>query len=81
MLNELNADPNDDEMFLNEDEVAEMKRNKLRKLEKLSNITEPSDLHTSASENVHFIFKRNVEHQHQQTDFGKLLDWVKKAVI
>ena len=70
MLNELNADPNDDEMFLNEDEVAEMKRNKLRKLEKLANMTEPSEPHMSASENVHVIFKRNIEHQHQQTDFG-----------
>ena len=72
MLNELNADPNDDEMFLNEDEVTEMKRNKLRKLEKLSNMTMESDPMISASENVHVVFKRQIHHQHLQSDFGKL---------
>ena len=72
MLNELNdADPNDDEMFLNEDEVAELKRNKFRKLEKLFNMTMEREPKVSSSENVHVIFKRHIHHQHHQSDFSK----------
>lgn len=83
MLNELQADPNDDEMFLNEDEVAEMRRSKLRKFEKLANSTAHEQHHLpndaqqpSATENIHVIFKRSVEqhqpHNQQHSDFGIL---------
>lgn len=82
MLNELQADPNDDEMFLNEDEVAEMRRSKLRKFEKLANSTANEQYHlpndaqepSSATESIHVIFKRSVEqhqpHNQQHSDFG-----------
>ena len=83
MLNELQADPDDDEMFLNEDEMAEMRRSKVRKLEKLANATDneqlqqqhPSDaLLSGANGNIHVIFKRSIEqheqHNQQQPDFG-----------
>lgn len=72
-LNELNADPDDDEMFLNEDEIAEMKKTRVRKLEKLANATNDGEGHLSSSENVHVIFKRSVDHQHPQGDFGEML--------
>lgn len=75
MLNELSADPNDDEMFLNEDEIADMKRNKLRKLEKLTNATATQDtepVHLSTSQNVHVIFKRQIHDAHLPTDFAEL---------
>ncbi|XP_017482058.1 PREDICTED: A disintegrin and metalloproteinase with thrombospondin motifs 1-like [Rhagoletis zephyria] len=85
MLNELQADPDDDEMFLNEDEMAEMRRSKVRKLEKLANATDneqlqqqhPSDaLLSGANGNIHVIFKRSIEqheqHNQQQPDFAEL---------
>ena len=69
MLNELQSDPDDDEMFLNEDDAAEMKQSKRRKIEKMANQTKLN----FASENVHVIYKRSV-HTHEpdarHSDFG-----------
>lgn len=75
MLNELDVDPNDDEMFLNEDDISEMKRNnrkKVRRKRKFVNNTQTLDepMWSSASENVHVIFKRPVHSTHL-SDFGK----------
>lgn len=67
MFNELDSDPNDDEMFLNEDEFADIKQSKLKKKEKLFNSSDPI---LSATENVHVIFKRPFLHLHHQSDFG-----------
>lgn len=70
------SEMNDDEMFLNDDEVSELKRErKLKKLKYLSNYTDV--LEGSESENIHVIFKRRVHDHHDvdhhglpTTDFG-----------
>lgn len=76
-LNELDVDPNDDEMFLNEDDFDEMKQNKRRRKvrtkRKLANLTEVSeDDMFSASNNVHVVFKRQAMNTNQHnSDFGE----------
>lgn len=75
-INELSDDPNDDEMFLNDDEAVELKRDKIRKRRLLANTTTTTTtaggtLGVRSSENVHIIYKRAVQDHHHLTDFGE----------
>lgn len=72
-INELSDDPNDDEMFLNDDEAIELKRDKIRKRKQLANVTNTTNGHLGVrlSENVHIIYKRAVSDHPHLTDFGK----------